>query len=292
MFLSPRRNSNRRRSGMRKLGSMALAAAMLNVLACNSGSGKQVTSPPPVEVIGDTVNIPDPTHSATPGGLHFNLIRNSNSTLPAAATDALIRVTNPASGFDNITQVTLPAPGTTTPVSIQVPADTGYIVSVIAYHGSTLDAGGSTSNPDSSVTVVPQGGPEPAPATKVTVAMGAPSGGYNKDDGAHITAGEPEPIIAFVAMAPRVFDGASCTWGCVLGGDWASTYAGSYLNVVPNTPGPWTVAATFIADWGGYGLTYTTDSLHLIIDPGSGTIDVTFRKVSGQMRADRMRRRR
>jgi hypothetical protein len=264
---------------MRKFGSLALAAAMLDVLACNSGGGKQVTNPPPSVTVGDTVNIPDPTHSPTPGGLYFNLIRSSNSTLPAAATDALIRVMNPASGFDNITKVTLPAPGTTTPVSVRVPADTGYIVSVIAFHGTTFDAGGSTSNSDSSITVLPQGGPEPSPATKVTVSMGAPTGGYNLEDGAHITAGEPEPIIATVAMAPRVFDGASCTWGCALGGDWVSTFDESYRNVVPNTPGPWTVAATFVADWGGYGLTYTTDSLHLIIDPGSGTIDVTFRKV-------------
>jgi hypothetical protein len=264
---------------MRKLGRLALAAAILDILACNSGSGKQVTSPPPVVLGGDTVNIPDPTHSLTPGGLHFNLTRSSNSTLPAAATDALIRVSNPGSGFDNITKVTLPAPGTSTPVSVRVPADTGYIVSVIAFHGTTLDAGGSTSNPDSSITVLPQGGPEPAPATNVTVAMGAPSGGYNKEDGAHITAGEPESIIAYVAMAPRVFDGASCTWGCALGGDWVSTYVGSYLNVVPNTPGPWTVAATFTADWGGYGLKYNLDSLHLVIDPGTGEIDVTFRRV-------------
>jgi hypothetical protein len=264
---------------MRKHECLALAAAILGVLACNSGSGKQVTSPPPVVVVGDTVNIPDPTHSLTPGGLHFNLVRSSNSTLPAAATDALIRVTNPGSGFDDITKVTLPAPGTSTPVSVRVPADTGYIVSVIAFHGSTFDAGGSTSNPDSSITVLPQGGPEPAPATQVTVSMRIPSGGYNMADGTHITAGESEPIIASVDMAPRVFDGASCTWGCVLGGDWASTYDGSYLNVVPNTPGPWTVAATFIADWGGYGLTFTTDSLHLIIDPGTGGIDVTFRKM-------------
>lgn len=110
--------------------------------------------------------------------------------------------------------------------------------------------------------------------------MGIPSGGYNMNDGAHVTAGESESIIAYVSMAPRVFDGASCTWGCQLGGDWVSTYAGSYLNVVPNTPGPWTVAATFIADWGGYGLTFTTDSLHLVIDPGVGGIDVTFGKVT------------
>jgi len=41
---------------MRKLRRVALAAAILDVLACNSGSGKQVTSPPPVVVIGDTVN--------------------------------------------------------------------------------------------------------------------------------------------------------------------------------------------------------------------------------------------
>jgi hypothetical protein len=264
---------------MRTLGTLAMAAAMLDVLACNSGSGKQVTSPPPVVAIGDTLNIADPTHSLTPGGLHFTLTRSSSSTLPAASTDALIRVSNPGSGFDNITRVTLPAPGTSTPVSVRVPADSGYIVSVIAFHGATFDAGGSTSNPDSSITVLPQGGPQPAPATQVTVAMGVPSGGYNLQDGAHITAGESEPIIGFVAMAPRVFDGASCTWGCALAGDWVSTYDGSYLNVVPNTPGPWTVAATFIADWGGYGLTFTSDSLHLIIDPGTGGIDVSFRKV-------------
>jgi hypothetical protein len=42
------------------------------------------------------------------------------------------------------------------------------------------------------------------------------------------------------------------------------------LNVVPNTPGPWTIAETFIADWGGYGLTFNSDSLHMIIDPGHG----------------------
>jgi len=277
-----RSNTNHGWGGMRKLGSVASIATMLAALACNSGGGKQVTSPPPGGEAQDTVKIPDPTHSLTPGGLHFNLARSSNSTLPAAATDALIRVSNPSSGFDDITSVTLPAPGTSTPVSVQVPADTGYIVSVIAYHGNTFDAGGSTSNPDSSITVFPQGGPEPAPATKVTVSMAVPSGSYNIDDGAHLTAGESESIIAYVSMAPRVFDGASCTWGCALGGDWASTYVGSYLNVVPNTPGPWTVAATFIADWGGYGLTYTTDSLHLIIDPGTGTIDVGFRKVVGR----------
>jgi hypothetical protein len=42
------------------------------------------------------------------------------------------------------------------------------------------------------------------------------------------------------------------------------------LNVVPNTPCPWTIAETFIADWGGYGLTFNSDSLHMIIDPGHG----------------------
>jgi hypothetical protein len=267
---------------MHNVRSFALAVAIVVATACDAENAKQVTNPPPAGGVGDTLSIPDPTHSPTGGNVHFNLVRSYQSTVPAAATNALIRVFNPSSGFDNVTDMVLPAPGTTTPVSVRVPADTGYVVSVIAYHGTVFDAGGSTSNADSTVTVLPQGGPVPPPATKVTVAMVVPSGGYNKDEGTHVTAGEPESIIAYVSMPPGVFDGAFCTWGCVLGGDGASTYVGSYQNVVPNTPGPWTVAATFVADWGGYGLTYTTDSLHLVIDPGTGGIDITFRQVTAR----------
>src|SRR5665213_966308 len=189
--------------------------AILGAIACSSGGTTQVTGPPDITLpASDTIKVGNP---ANPGMVHFNISRSTTSSIPEAATDALIRVSNVSANIDTILHTILPVVGTTTPISIQLPADTGYVIRVIAFHGGTMDAAGSTMDAstgqvggDSTITVLPVGGPEPPPATEVKVQLVGVGSSFNLSNGDNIPAGESEPIIAFTGMPFGIWTAASC----------------------------------------------------------------------------------
>jgi hypothetical protein len=254
------------------------ATGVVLLAACTTGE-RSITAPPPGPVT-DTLTFPDPTGSKSPGTVHFNLVRSAQSNVPASADSALLRITNSGSGFNHIYAAKIPTPGSQTVVSAWVPADTGYVVSVIAFHGgNVLDAVGSTQNPDSSITVLPAGGPI-YQNTQVHVDMvPAPiSVGFSIADGSHVVAGEHIGWWAQISGPPSIWDDATSTWGCSLNGDGMCSTP-SYLALVPNTPGvSWALQVTYSATWGDHTFCAASDTIHVIIDQGSGGIDVTFNK--------------
>jgi hypothetical protein len=264
---------------MRRLGVYAIGAVFS--VACSSGD-RGVTAPPvgpPGGPAVDTVNFPDPTGSANPGRVHFNLIRSSSSNVPSSADSALVRIYNTSTGFNQLYAVKIPAPGSQTEVSAQLPADTGYVVAIIAFHaGDVLDALGSTHDNDTTITVLPQGSPTYT-ATPVHVDIQRPpfATNFSISDGAHVTAGEHIYWSSSIGTPPDIWTDASSTWGCSFNGNLCAVY--SYQGTVPNTPGVvWPLQTTWIANWGDHSFSAASDTIHVTIDKGVGDIDVTFNK--------------
>lgn len=251
-------------------------AAFVLLAACSTGDSSPLSPPPTAGV--DTLVVPDPNGDANPGALNFNLTRSSTSVVPAAADSALVRVRNATSGFDETFAAKIPTPGATTVVSAQVPADTGYVVAVAAFHGDdVLDAVGSSSDNDTTITVLPEGGPTYT-GTPVHIDMrAAPFDiGYTIDDGAHVTAGTHIGWSASISAPADIWTDVSSTWGCQFNGNTCAVY--SYLGTVPNTPGPWTIETTFLSDWAGHSFKSNTATIHITIDQGVGGIDVSFNR--------------
>ncbi|MEP7086829.1 MAG: hypothetical protein ABI884_05800, partial [Gemmatimonadota bacterium] len=194
----------------------------------------------------------------------------------AAADSALVRVRNATSGFDETFAAKIPTPGATTVVSVQVPADTGYVVAVAAFHGNdVLDAVGSSSDNDTTITVLPEGNPIYT-ATPVHISMqAAPFNiGYSIDDGTHVVAGTHIGWQAGISAPFDIWTGVSSSWGCQFNGNQCAVY--SYQGTVPNEPGDWLIETTFISDWAGHSFKSNTATIHVIIDQGVGGIDISF----------------
>lgn len=252
------------------------SAAVLAALSC--GGGAHSIDGPPTHVSSDTVTFPDPTGSANPGRMHFSLMRSSTSNVPTSADSALVRIYNPSTGFNQLYPVKIPAPGSQTEVSAQLPADTGYFVAIIAFHGDVVDAVGSSHDNDTTITVFPEGNPIYA-ATSVHVDMQrAPfATGFSINDGAHVTAGEHISWWSTIDTPPDIWTDAASTWGCGFNGNVCAVY--SYQGTVPNTPGVvWALETTWIADWGDHSFSVASDTIHVTIDKGVGGIDITFAK--------------
>lgn len=253
---------------------LGVAAAAVLLVACSGGDPSPLSPPPTAGV--DTLVVPDPTGGAHPGALNFNLTRSSTSAVPAAADSAYVRVRS-AAGFNETFAAKIPTPGATTVVSARVPADSGYVVAVVAFHGDVLDAVGSSSDNDTTITVFPEGNPTYT-GTPVHIDMrAAPFDiGYSIDDGAHVVAGEHIFWQAGISAPADIWTDVSSSWGCQFNGNTCAVY--SYQGTVPNTPGPWTIETAFIADWGGHLFTTNTATIHITIDQGTGGIDVSFNR--------------
>ena len=262
---------------MRHLGLYALGFALL--AACSTADHITPVGPPTGGPVTDTVSFPDPTGSANPGRMHFNLTRSSSSNVPPSADSALVRIYNSSTSFNQLYPVKIPVPGSQTVVSAQLPADTGYTVAIIAFHNSNvLDAIGSTHDNDTTVTVLPEGNPIYSP-TPVHVNMQKPpfSMGFSIDDGTHVTAGEHIYWSSSINTPPDIWTDVSSTWGCSFNGNQCAVY--SYQGTIPNTPGVvWPLQTTWIANWGDHSFSAASDTIHVTIDTGVGGIDVTFSK--------------
>jgi hypothetical protein len=207
--------------------------------------------------------------------VHFSLVRSSTGQIPAAADSALIRVWNLA--FDSVARVKLPTPGEGGSFDMSVPADTGYTVMVLAFHGNCIDAGGST---EATVNVEAIGRPgDDVQPTVVHIDVVPLSATINYRDGDSLRAHTPSMLIVYSYGAPRFLSNeASCTWGC--GGFVNGSTVASYQSLVPDTPGPWDVSATLYAEagWNAPNLSLTSPIRHLFILPANGGITVTFSK--------------
>lgn len=67
------------------------------------------------------------------GNLTMTLVRTAQSSVPAGADSALVRVWNDGTGVNLVKQVAIPDPGTSTSVSFSLPVGSGYSVGVLAY---------------------------------------------------------------------------------------------------------------------------------------------------------------
>jgi hypothetical protein len=256
----------------------AYAIGVVLLVACTTRE-RSITAPPPGPDT-DTLTFADPTGSRNAGTVHFNLVRSAHSNVPASADSALLRITNSGSGFNHIYAAKIPAPGSETVMSVSVPADTGYVVTVLAFHGNdVIDAVGSTHDNDTTVTVLPAGGPI-YENTQVHVTMSpAPfSISFSIEDGVHVTAGEHMGWWATINVAPWIWDDAESTWGCSVNAVGMCSTP-SYLALVPNTPGAdMPLAVTYLTHWDDRVFRAASDTIHLTIDQGTGGIDVTFNK--------------
>ncbi len=253
-----------------------IAGFVAVLAACSSTEHSTPVGPPPGGPISDTVSFPDPTGSANRGLVHFNLTRNSTSNVPSSADSALVHIYNYGSSFNQLYPVKIPVPGAQTVVSAQVPADTGYYVAVLAFHGSTLDAvGSSRDNSDTTITVFPEGNPTYV-ATQVHIEMSrAPfATGNSAQEGEHVAAGSHIPWSAGISAPFDIFTDVSSTWGCQFNGNVCAVY--SYQGTVPDTPGPWALQEMWIADYGDHVFSVASDTVHVIIDQGTGGIDISF----------------
>ncbi|MBA2685776.1 MAG: hypothetical protein H0U66_14925 [Gemmatimonadaceae bacterium] len=208
---------------MYRLG-LTVAVTGLALLTACSTSDTPVS--PPSHAGTDTLVVADPTGSPSTGVLHFNLTRSSTSLVPATADSALVRVRNTTSGFDETFAAKIPTPGATTVVSVQVPADTGYVVAVAAFHGDdVLDAVGSSSDNDTTITVFPEGNPVYT-ATPVHISMqAAPFDiGYSIDDGTHVVAGTHIGWQAGISAPFDIWTGVTSSWGCQFNGNQCAVY--------------------------------------------------------------------
>ena len=252
------------------------ALLALAVAACG-GNGGSIAGPP-AATGADTLTFPDPTGSANPGRVHFELVRSAASNVPATADSALVRVYNNSSGFEHFYAAKIPVAGRPTIIDAWVPSDTGYVVNVIAFHGSNiLDAAGTTLD-DTTITVLPAGGPTYT-GTPVTVPMvPAPFAvSFSLNDGDHVTAGEHIGFWATAGGPPDIWTRAESSWGCMLA-PYGMCSTPGYLALVPNTPGPWKLEISYFADWGDRSFSLVATPITIIIDQGSGDIIVTFDK--------------
>jgi hypothetical protein len=135
-----------------------------------------------------------------------------------------------------------------------VPADTGYVVTVLAFHGNdVMDALGSTHDDDTTITVLPAGGP------------------IYQNTQVHVTM-YPGPF-----SMPWVWEDAESTWGCSVDNN-GNCATPSYLALVPNTPGVMPLAVTYLTHCDDRVFSVASDTIHITIDQGAGGIDVTFNR--------------
>jgi hypothetical protein len=258
---------------MYRLGLSVAALALL--IACSSSDSLPVS--PPAQPAVDTLVVSDPTQSPTPGTIHFNLTRNVTSNVPAAADSALVKIYNSASGFSETFGASIPTPGSATTVTARVPADTGYVVAILAFHGSTLDSYGSTSDNDTTITVWPEGNPTYT-NTPVHVEMsgGNATPGYSIDDGSHVVQGEHISWQAYINTPRDIWTDVESSWGCSFNQNQCAVY--SYQGTIGVPLGPWLLETTFIANWKDHTFRSNTASITVIVDQGTGGIDVTFNR--------------
>jgi hypothetical protein len=251
-------------------------AAVFALAACSHGD-RSLVEPPPVTT-PDTLTIPDPSRSPTPGPVRLNLVRSATSNLPAAAESVLVRVYNPNSQFNEIFPAAIPVPGHTTVVTAMVPADTGYVVALIAYHdNNTPDAVGSTIDNDTTITVFPAGSPTYTNTPVHVDLTTAPFMlSYSINDGTHVQAGSHIGWLALISTPRDIWTDANSTWGCIANGNTCSIP--SYQVTVPNTLGPWLLETSFVANWLDHTFETNSVSIHVIVDQGVGGIDVSFNK--------------